>query len=156
METQAMKPGIESAVTPLFEEDVHLTGITEYGISYDDLLNGKAVLPPQGARFDLAFEGTISGPDIKGVVKGVDYMRVRSDGTFQLTIYATIVTDDGESIALHETGTMVPDCPGSAQLRFTMDFSTAAPRYQWLNSKMVWGVGTANTVKRTVQIQGYG
>lgn len=155
METPIQSIDLQTAVTHLFDEDIHLTDIVEYGLSYQDLVSGKAVPPPQGARFDLYFEGDLYGADITGRVKGVDYLEVRPDGKFQITIYATITTDDGARIALHETGQMTPDAPGSAQLHLTMQFSTADRKYAWLNQKQVWGAGVADTRERTVRIRGY-
>ena len=57
-----------------------ITGVTEYGISFADLMAGVVAPPPEGARFDVAFEGPASGAKLTGKVKGVDYVRVRADG----------------------------------------------------------------------------
>ena len=66
----------------LYEYSLKFTKVTEYGFSMGDLLAGKAPPPPGGARFDVAIEGSASGPKLKGSVVGVDYLEVRADGRF--------------------------------------------------------------------------
>ena len=85
----------------LYEYTVKITGMTEYGVSLESLMAGEVAPPPEGARFDVAFEGASSGPKLKGKVTGVDYLRIRADGRFQLHIHAEITADDGQKIALH-------------------------------------------------------
>ncbi len=41
----------------IYEYDVIFTGVTDYGVSLEAMLAGKEPIPPQGARFDVAFEG---------------------------------------------------------------------------------------------------
>lgn len=60
----------------LYEYTVKLTGLTEYGVSFGDLMAGTVAPPPEGARFDAPFEGVASGPKVKGKLTGVDYLRV--------------------------------------------------------------------------------
>ncbi|MCB9291292.1 MAG: DUF3237 family protein [Lewinellaceae bacterium] len=143
METKIAKPNLDANVQHLFDEEVFLTGITEYGTSWEKLASGSQAPPAQGARFDISFEGKVFGDKIKGKVKGVDYLQVRPDGKFILTLHATITTDDGATIVLEERGTMVILPNGDGQLYLTMNFSTAYPRYQWINEKQVWGIGTS-------------
>ncbi len=66
----------------LYEYKVKLTGMTEYGVSFQSLMAGAAAPPPEGARFDVPFEGVSNGPKLKGKVTGVDYLRIRADGRF--------------------------------------------------------------------------
>jgi len=141
----------------LFEEHIHLTGITEYGISWEALNAGKDPVPPEGARFDLFFEGDLKGSRITGKVKGVDYMTVRADGKFILSLQAIVITDDGESIALEEDGILIPDeeDPKYADLQLNMKFTTAVPHYAWLNKKMVWGIGRVDREQGTLHIQAH-
>jgi Protein of unknown function (DUF3237) len=63
-------------------------------VAFDGLLSGAAAPPPQGARFDSYVEGTVTGPKLKGTVKGVDYANVRADGRLQLHVHAGITTED--------------------------------------------------------------
>lgn len=155
MNTQMVDSNIESAVNHLFDEQIVLTGITEYGISWEDLINGAAQIPQNGARFDIAFEGNVIGSQIKGVIKGTDYLEIRADGKFMLHIQARIITDDGETIAVKENGISTPGDNGIARLNLNMDFYTSAEKYSWLNSKQVWAVGDVDMINGLVNMKGY-
>lgn len=141
----------------LFEEKVFHAGITEYGISLDDLSSGKAKIPPEGVRFDIAFQGTLEGPKIKGRIKGVDFLDIRADGRHMLNLQAIVVTDDGANISLYEDGIMIPDpyVPGNASLRLNMRFKTAHPKYTWLNMAHVWGIGEVDMGKGEIFVKAY-
>lgn len=155
METSVKTLDIKSAVEHLFDEEIYLTGITEFGISWEDLTSGIAELLPQGARFNIAFEGRMTGDKIKGEVKGIDYLYVRPDGKFILNLQATILTDDGEMIHLQEDGILQPNEDGTAKLNLNMHFHTASQKYNWLNKKLVWGIGEVNMAKGVVFVKGY-
>ena len=43
----------------IYECDYDITGVTDYGITLDVILSGKEKIPPQGARVDVAFAGTL-------------------------------------------------------------------------------------------------
>ena len=146
---------VEDAVKPFFEEEVQLTGIMEYGISWEEFLSGAVPPPAQGARFDIAFEGKLFGSEFNGTVKGVDYLEIRADGKFMLNIQATIITHDGEAIALKEDGILTLNQEGSAQLHLNMKLSTASQKYEWLNSKQIWGIGEVNMQEGRVSVKGY-
>lgn len=139
----------------LFTEEVMLTGVTEYGISWQDLTTGKVPPPPEGARFDIYFAGTLEGEKVKGSLEGVDFLTVRADGRFLLNLHVTITTDDGEKIALYETGLLIPPQDDSmiAQLQLDMQFTTHSPKYAWLNKIQAWALGDVdwNTGKVTIQ-----
>lgn len=139
----------------LFDEQGHLTRITEYGISWADFIQGKVPPPPEGARFDLAFTGKLEGPKIKGVIDGVDYLTVRADGRFMLNIQAIITTDDGAKIAFYEEGILRPSPDGPARLNLNMKFTTHDPRYSWLNEKQAWGAGTVDNQQGTFEVSAY-
>lgn len=155
METELMTSELQQEFELLFEEEVSLTGITEYGISWNDILSGNVKIPPQGARFDIEFEGKISGEQLNGFIKGVDYLEVRADGNFILNIYASIITDGGEMILLKEDGILSPGDNGSARLNLNMRFSSAYPKYNWLNKKQVWGLGEVNMIEGKVTVKGF-
>jgi hypothetical protein len=72
----------------LYEYTVKFTRLTEYGISMESLMARGVAPPPEGARFDVAFEGSSLGPKHKGDVIGIDYVQVRADGRFQLHLGA--------------------------------------------------------------------
>lgn len=119
----------------LFKEEVKLTGVTGYGFSWQALSEGKPI-PEEGARFDIYFEGDVLGESINGKVKGVDYLKIRADRLFDMSLYADVITNDGARIKLIETG-----FNNNGKLRLNMNFHTADERYQWLNQALVWGVG---------------
>jgi len=64
----------------IYEIEANFTGMTDYGVSMEDISTGQVPVPPQGARFDVAFEGVSAGPKLKGSVAGVDYLNMRADG----------------------------------------------------------------------------
>ena len=67
----------------LYEYTARFTRLTEYGTSMDSLMAGRVAPPPEGARFDVQFEGSSPGPKLKGEVVGIDYLQVRADGRFR-------------------------------------------------------------------------
>jgi hypothetical protein len=87
----------------IYEYDLDITGVTDYGLTLDAVLSGQAKIPPQGVRIDVAFDGRAVGR-VTGRVRGVDYLRMRSDGRIDLDIRATIETDDGQRIARRGRG----------------------------------------------------
>ncbi|HKI69224.1 MAG TPA: DUF3237 family protein, partial [Verrucomicrobiae bacterium] len=92
---------------PIYSYDLDITGVTDYGLGMKDILDGKTPIPPQGARFDVAFAGRGTGR-LTGTVRGVDYLVMRADGRIDLDIHATIETDDGCRIALSADGVALP------------------------------------------------
>ena len=140
----------------LYESIVKLTGMTEYGVSFEALIAGTAAPPPEGARFDVPFEGASNGPKLKGKVTGVDYLRIRADGRFELHIHAEITTHDGQKISLHADGVALPQ-PGSpiAGLRENVTLFTSSKAYSWVNGLQVWATGTVDLAERVVRIKGY-
>lgn len=140
----------------LYEYTVSLTGITEYGVSFEGLMAGTTTPPPEGARFDVPFEGASNGPKLRGKVAGVDYLRVRADGRFELHIHAEITTDDGQKISLHADGVALPQ-PGSpvAGLRENVTLFTSSKAYAWVNGLQVWATGTVDLAQRVVTLKGY-
>jgi Protein of unknown function (DUF3237) len=140
----------------LYDYTVKLTGVTDYGIKLEDLMEGRVAPPPEGARFDAAFEGSSPGPKVKGSVVGVDYLHVRADGRFQLHIHGEITTDDGEKIALFADGVASPR-EGSpiSDLRENVTLTTSSKAYAWVNSLQIWGVGTVDMAQQVVRIKGY-
>jgi hypothetical protein len=128
----------------LYDADMQFTRFSDYGVSLQDLNSGRVIPPPAGARIDLAFEGTIDGPRLRGTIVGVDYVAVRADGRFQLNIQASITTDDGASIALVAHGVANPSGGPIVPLRKHAQMTTAAPKYAWLNQLHVWMHGSAD------------
>ena len=148
-------PQAGAALKELFTQKVQLTYIREYGISWEELVEEMLAPPAQGARFDIGFEGKLSGDRLRGGISGIDYLEVRADAKYQLNCYATIITHDGETIAFHEDGTLTPNEAGIAQLYLNMNFSTASANYQWLNQKLAWGLGEMDMRKGFVNTRAY-
>jgi hypothetical protein len=127
----------------LYEYDLDVTGVTDFGVSLDAVLAGKVQVPPQGLRFDFAFEGHSRGR-LAGKVHGVDYVRMRSDGRVDLDIRAIMETEDGHRIALSADGVAIPRAAEPiADLHENVRLSTTAPDYAWVNIRQIWGYGTA-------------
>jgi hypothetical protein len=75
----------------IYEYTIKSTGATSYGVpALDALLSGVADIHPQGAQYDLAFQGPIVGQRLRGTVELTDYIHVRPDGRVQLHIHAEI------------------------------------------------------------------
>lgn len=140
----------------IYHYDLHFTQVVEYGCAANAIFSGQARPPAEGARFDVHFEGTITGPRVKGTVKGIDYLHIRADGRCQLDIKAEITTDDGKKIALAAGGVAIPE-PGSPvfQLRENATLTTNHPEYAWVNLIQVWAPGTVDLSKGEIRVTGY-
>jgi hypothetical protein len=136
------------AYTPL------ITQVVEYGASMEALMSGQAPPPGEGARFDVYFEGPITGAKLRGSVKGVDYLHLRADGRFQLHIHAEITTDDGKKIALFADG-VAQGAPPVLELRENATMTTSHPEYAWVNTLQVWAPGTVNLATGEIRVKGY-
>jgi hypothetical protein len=139
----------------IYEYDLDITGVTDYGLSLEPILSGERPVPAQGAQFDVAFSGRASGR-LAGQVHGVDYVQIRADGRIDLDIRATIETDDGCRIALSADGVGVPR-PGEsiADIFENVCLRTSAPNYNWVNSRQVWGPGTVDFATGRIHIDAY-
>jgi hypothetical protein len=140
----------------LYEYTLKITGMTEYGVSFAGLMAGTVALPPEGARFDVTFEGPAHGPKLNGKVTGVDHMWVRADSRFQLHIHAEITTDDGEKIALHADGVALPRQGSSVvDLRENVTLFTSSKNYIWVNVLQGWGIGTVDLAEQVIDVKAY-
>jgi len=139
----------------VYECDLDVTGVTDYGIPLDAVLSGQRPIPAQGVRVDVAFEGRAASR-LAGTVRGVDYARMRADGRIDLDIRATIETDDGDRIALSADGVAVlrADEP-VADLSENVTLSTATEEYGWVNARQVWGVGTIDFSSGKIHIDAF-
>ena len=139
----------------IYEYDLDVTGVTDYGVSLDAILSGKEQVPPQGIRFDFAFEGRASGR-LAGRVRGVDYARMRADGRVDLDIRATIETADGRRIALSADGVAIPRADEPiADLFENVSLGTVGEDYAWVNTRQIWATGTVNFSTGKIHIDGY-
>ena len=146
-----------ATATLLYEYTLNVTSVTEYGVSLAALASGQVPPPPEGARFDVALDGTVSGPRIAGTVKGKDFVSVRADGRFDLHIHVEITTEDGANIALFADGVALPRPGGGPvfELRENVRLFTSMPAYLWVNPLQIWGVGTVDLAAQVVHIKGY-
>ena len=139
----------------IYEYDLDVTGVTDYGVSLEAILAGKEKVPPQGARFDVAFEGRAKGR-LSGRVRGIDYLQMRTDGRVGLDIRASIETDDGRRIALSADGVALPHTSEPiADLFENVCLTTAAADYAWVNTRQIWGAGAVNFATGKIHIDAY-
>jgi len=139
----------------IYEYDLDITGVTDYGVSLDAILAGKEKVPLQGTRFDIAFEGRAKGR-LSGRVRGIDYLRMRADGRADLDVRATIEADDGHRIALSADGLAAPHAGEPiADLFENVCLTTASADYAWVNARQIWGVGTVNLVTGKIHVEAY-
>ena len=138
----------------LYEYTLQTTQVVEYGVSVEALMSGQVQPPAEGVRFDVYFEGPVTGAKLGGSVKGVDYIHMRADGRGQLNIQAEITTEDGKKIALAADGVAMGE-PPVLQLRENVTLTTSHPEYSWVNLIQVWGVGTVDFQTGEIRIKGY-
>ena len=139
----------------IYEYDLDVTGVTDFGVEMGAALSGQVQLPPQGIRIDVAFAGRASGR-LAGRVHGIDHARMRADGRIDLDIRAVIETDDGRRIALAADGVATPRAGKPvADLFENVVLTTAAEEYAWVNARQVWGVGTVDFAAGKIHIDGY-
>ena len=139
----------------IYEYDLDVTGMTDYGVSLDALLSGKEKIPPQGARVDVVFEGLATGR-LTGRVRGIDHTVMRADGRVDLDIRAVIETADGQRIALSADGVAVPRVGEPVgDIWENVRLTTAVPDYAWVNSRQIWAYGTVNFATGTIHVEAY-
>ena len=139
----------------IYEYDLDVTEVTDYGVTLEEFLSGKAGVPMQGVRIDVAFEGRATGR-LAGHLHGVDYLQIRADGRLDLDIRASIETEDGHRIALSADGVGVPRAAEPiANLFENVKLSTASVEYAWVNTRQVWGVGTVNFASGKINVEAY-
>jgi hypothetical protein len=141
---------------PLYEYTLKITGLVEYGVNFGELVAQKIPIPPEGARFDIAFAGEATGSKLSGKVSGIDYTYMRTDGRFQLDVHAEITTDDGQKISLKADGVAIQREGSSiSDLRENLTLFSSSKDYTWVNTIQVWGVGTVDLVSQVIYIAGY-
>jgi hypothetical protein len=139
----------------IYEMELDLAGVTDYGLSMEAILSGQKAIPLHGARFDLAVNGPFKGR-LAGRAHGVDYVRVRADGRMELDLHLIIETDDGHRIAMSGDGQAALR-PGEQVLDIfaNVRLSTASKEYAWVNERQIWGVGTASLATGEVLAEGF-
>lgn len=141
---------------PLYEYTLKITGLVEYGVNFGELIAQKIPIPPEGARFDIAFAGVAIGSKLSGKVSGIDYAHMRADGRFQLAVHAEITTEEGQKISLKADGVAIQREGSSiSDLRENVTLFTSSKDYAWVNTIQVWGVGTVDLATQEIYIAGY-
>jgi hypothetical protein len=138
----------------LYEYVLQTTQMVEYGVSIQALMAGQVAPPPEGVRFDVHFEGPVTGTKLNGSAKGVDYIHMRADGRTELNIQAEVTTADGKKIALSADGVAM-GAPPVLQLRENVKLTTSHPEYAWVNPIQVWGVGSVDFSTGEIRVKGY-
>ncbi|MEP0266097.1 DUF3237 family protein [Dokdonia sp.] len=141
----------------LYKMDLNMTGLTGFGSDFDKIADGEATVPPEGARFDIDFEGTIEGPKVKGKVVGVDYMNMRADGRSNLNIHLKIETEDGQNISGQLTGSSTLRADNSRIIDFRENgvLFTSSENYKWVNGLQVWASGTVDRDTGKIELTAY-
>lgn len=139
----------------IYDARLAIVGVTEFGYPLQALTSGSSAPPAGGARFDVAFEGTIEGR-LNGKVSGVDYVNVRADGRIDLDIHGRIETTDGAALSFHAAGLAIPD-PGGGGFRLfeTPSIQSSDPRYSWLNALPIWGRGTFELARGEIRAKAF-
>jgi hypothetical protein len=125
---------------PIFEAAYQVTGVTEFGSSFEELAKGKLVVPPEGVRVNIAFAGPITG-DIEGTAEGIDYLYTRADGRMELNVRAVITTKDGKNISFEADGVSIGQPDGSMKFVENVKLFSSHPEYAKYNGLQIWGFG---------------
>lgn len=98
---------------------------------------------PYGKRYDIYFEGTLTGEKLSGKMHGVDYILERADGIAELNVRAVLITDDKVNISVEVSG-----FGHNGELRDTqIKMVTGHEKYRWLMSKIIIGKGKSSSKK---------
>ena len=141
----------------VYELNVKMSSMTEFGYSLQDAVSGKVAVPLGGARFDANFNGTVIGKGFKGTVdKLVDYFYLRPDGRFELNIHGEITTDGGQKISISGGGTLTPRNGSTiSDLRENIILFSSHKEFTYLNALQIWAVGTVDNATGIINIKGY-
>ena len=104
-------------------------------LAYRDRFKLLQIYGTEGAGYgELA--GTISGPRLRGTMRGVNHPHARSDGAMLPDTHGLIETEDGAAVLFHFRGRTAfgPDNVGRQSLAVT--FEAADERYRWLNTAL--------------------
>jgi len=139
----------------IFEYDLDITGVTDYGVNMEAVLAGQIDVPLQGAPFDVTLAGAVKGR-VAGSLRGIDYLRIRADGRRELELRGTIETHDGNRIAFDARGVGTPrEGLPIVDLAVRIDLLTAAKTYAWVNARSAWGSGHADLATSKIHVEVY-
>jgi hypothetical protein len=140
----------------IYQADIQITDIVEFGFSMEEISSGEVAIPPEGARFDQPFSGSVHGPKLKGRMHGIDHIYVRADGRFELHIHATIRTEDGHNISFSSNGISTQkNETKEAQLTAAVSLFSSFHSYKWLNKLQIWAIGVLDTETGKAFVKAY-
>lgn len=137
----------------LYEARIAITKVTAFGTNLSDIWQGK--VPPQGLRFDVAFEGPIQG-QLEGVLCGVEHLLVRADGGVSLSSRGTITIPGGRALAWNTTGvgSLREDGPFLDGSEIVTLHSTY-PDMVWLNTQRILSHGITDFESNNLSVTAY-
>lgn len=123
---------------------------------------------PEGLRMDAHYNGTVIEGPLAGLIRGIDYLLIRSDGVIVLDVRETITTAAGHHIAIRGQGYGLAGAPppaaGAQQsspvgspdvpspILGVAFCQTTAPEMLWLNRTILAFTGTANLGTGKLQV----
>jgi hypothetical protein len=144
-------PAPVSAGDLVYDLDCQIAGITDFGITLEEVLSGSP-LPPGGVRLDVAVEGKVTGL-LSGQFSAVDYLYVRPDGRFELHVHGVITTDDGARVAISAVGAGTPVGDGTARILEYVSAYTSFEQYTWINTVALRVEGTLVLATGAITLQ---
>jgi hypothetical protein len=81
-------------------------------------------------------EGTVSGPGLRGTLRGVNHPHARADGTMLPETHGLIATEDGATILFHFQGRTAFGQDQVGRQCLAVTFEAADARYRWLNTAL--------------------
>jgi hypothetical protein len=140
----------------LYDETGQMAEAIDFGIDAQSLFSGRTPVAPQGVRINTNYQSEITGPKLKGKLVGTNYMLWRADGVGIANVQAVLTTREGERIVYHADRIFTAE-QGSPiyQLRESLNFYTACPKYSWVNRLLIWGTGTIDLSTRKIALRVY-
>jgi hypothetical protein len=79
-----------------------------------------------------------------------------ADGRTDLDGRGTIETEDGHRIAVQLGGVATPRAnEPMIDLVENVRLTTAAPKYDWVNTRQIWGLGTVNLTMGKMHVEAF-
>jgi len=107
-----------------------------------------------GMNFIVALSGSAVGPRLNAtfVPPSADWLLLKPDGIIAIDAKLLLKTHDGEYIHQTVTGRSVrdPKNPSSSTIRALALFETSSDKYKWLGHTALFGIGTKEGNKLTV------
>ena len=112
--------------------------------------------PPKiaGMNCVVALSGSAVGPRLNATVvpPSADWLLLKPESIIAINVKLLLKTDDGEYIHQTMTGRSVrdPNNPSSSTIRSLALFETSSDKYKWLGHTALFGIGTKEGNKVTV------